>query len=252
MLSGNETVTPTKCLIGPVFALVLVTCSPGGDADRLRDRFTYVLMVLAVSALVFQLVRWVGQLLPINNRKMGLAISGPLEEGFKVLGALLLAWLTSWAKDRPARLVLLGAVVGVGFCGLENLYVLDSYTPRNLWLRFFSFADHAAYTGLAISGIVLARYLRSPFRYLLPVVSFCAGVGAHIFHNRCINIIHGQLLIHVDPLPTVMTREQWESSPSWAELWILLSGGFTFVCLGLLTLVVFRIHHLARNREARP
>ncbi len=247
-----EPVTWSTLAVGLPVAGLLVLCLPGNDSARPKDRLTFALFALGAATLVYLVAHLLNPLVPECSAKDMRTIAGPVEEALKLVAALVLARATLWASERPTRLVILAIAVGLGCAGIETITKLPTFHPRAVFNRWCSLFNHAAYTGIAASGFVLASYLRHRIRWVLPILTFSAGAGAHIVNNRYLKVIHGWLLAHVDPLPPIMTSEQWFGAPHYDTLWVLVKGGSTLIWVGLLVLLIFRIHHLAQAHEARP
>lgn len=250
-MDPTDEVSLARLAIGPLLSCVVVCLLPGGRQLRLRDRLLFVLFALGASLLAYEVAIHLGTVTLSAEEKLGRALAGPYEEGLKLLAVVLLARVTPWATRRPERLVILAIAVGMCIAGVETLGKLPTLHPRAVFNRVGSLLDHASYTGIAVSGFVIARYLRGRVRWVVPFLTSGLGITAHIVNNRGLRVIHGRLLEHVDPLPRVMTSEQWFGAPHYDELWILVSGGFTLVCAGMLALLVLRIRALAGTREPR-
>jgi hypothetical protein len=252
MAAGDyEPVTWSTLAVGLPVAGLLVLCLPGNLSVRFRDRLKFCVFALGAAALTYFAACLLTRLLPDCSPKELRTIAGPFEEALKLAAALALARTTLWASERPSRIVILAVAVGLGCAGIETSFKLPTFHHRAVFNRWCSLFNHAAWTGIAASGFVLARHLRHWTRWALPLLTFSAGAGAHIVNNRYLKVIHGWLLVHVDPLPEIMRSEQWFGAPHYDSLWLLVKGGSTLVWIGLLFLLVFRIHHLAETREAR-
>ncbi len=247
----TDEVTLARLAIGPLLSCAVICLLPGGRGLGPRGRILFVLFSMGAAILAYEVAIHLGKVTLDADEKLRYALAGPFEEGLKMLAVLLLARVTPWGRKHPERLVILAIAVGMCAAGLETVGKLPTFHPRGVFNRLGSLFDHASYTGIAVSGFVLARYLRGAARWIVPVLTFGGGMGAHIVNNRCLRVIHGKLLGHVDPLPNVMTSEQWFGAPHYDELWVLVSGGFSLVCAGVLALLILRIRALARTREAR-
>lgn len=251
-LGDHPTVTPTRLLLGPLFGAALAASLPGNPRNGRLDRIVFTLLAMGAGVLVYELVLWTGRLPADQSEMIRRVLSGPREESLKLIGALVLARGANWARGWPNRLVILSVAVALCFAGLENLDFLPTLKARVLFTRSTAIVAHISFTGIAMSGLVMAQYIRSPLRWCLPVVTTAAGMAAHSFHNLFLRIIHGNLLAHVDTLPPVMTSQQWFGAPHYDELMVLVNGGYVLCWLGILVLMVIRIHRLAQTREARP
>jgi hypothetical protein len=194
----------------------------------------------------------IGRLAPETDGHLQGLLAGPREEGVKLLAVLLLARASRWGHNHPSRLLILGVAIALVFAGLENISYLSSATFRVLINRGLAIVGHVSCTGIAISGFVIAQFLRGHRRILVPLLSFSLGAGIHAFSNGFTRLLHGNLLSHVDPLPAGATNEQWFGAPHYDELWVLVAGGFAVVWVGIFALFLIRIHRLAKTREARP
>ena len=225
---------------------------PGNTGRRFIGRLAFAALALGAGALVYKVVLEAGGFISEHGDDTVRATACLREEGTKLLAALVLARSTTWAQGWPTRLVLIGMATGLCFGGFENIAYLTSTSWSVLLNRSMVLVDHAAFTGLAISGVVLAQYLRSRFRYTLPLLTFGAAVAIHTAHNHAIRPIHAWLLVRIDDLPEVMTSEQWFGAPHYDELMSAVGAGMMLPGLVLIALMIGIIHRLAQTREARP
>jgi len=251
-ISGNPSVTPLKLALGPGLAGFVVTWLPGSHQKGLWRRIGFAMLVMGTAFVAMQAMFMIARIAPDTSERLHGVLAGPSEEGVKLLAMLLLAQASSWGNGHPKRMVILAVAVAIAFAGIENIGYLSAYTPRVLFNRSLSVVGHVTCTGIAVSGFAIAQFTSGFRRYLIPIVTFCLGAGIHAFSNRFTRTIHGNLLAHVDPLPEVMTREQWFGAPHYDELWLLVAGGFAVVWISVFVLLLIRIHRLAQTREAHP
>lgn len=120
-------------------------------------------------------------------------IAPPVEESLK--GVLLLGIFFLWRHeiDSPLDGIIYGAVVGMGFGMIENIfYFVDTYETAglsawgtNIFFRSILFGlNHALYTSMTGLGIAVARLARSSsVRYAAPLAGWLAAVLLHAIHN---------------------------------------------------------------------
>lgn len=111
-------------------------------------------------------------------------------KGTAVLGIFLL-----WKDeiDSPLDGIIYGAMVGLGFALVENVfYYVAQYQLGgleawgwNVFFRGFIFGlNHALYTGIIGLGIATARLTTNPLiKILAPIVGWTTAVFLHAFHN---------------------------------------------------------------------
>ena len=111
-------------------------------------------------------------------------------KGMAVLGILLL-----WKDeiDSPLDGIVYGAMVGLGFALVENVfYYVAQYQAGgleawgwNVFFRGFVFGlNHALYTGLTGLGVAVARLTTRPgLRWFAPLLGWGTAVALHTIHN---------------------------------------------------------------------
>ena len=250
--TGHPELSWTRLLLGPVFVGLLLTLFPGNTRQRLRDRLVFTLLAIGAGSAMYTAVIHAGRTISFAGDDMLRLTAGPREEGIKLLGALLLVSACSWARGWPNRLVILGMAAGLSFGGFENIQYLGRIDGGVLFHRSMALVVHTTLAGFALSGVVLARYLRSPARWLLPPTTYGIAVAVHMAHLYAIKPIHAWFLVRVDDLPQVMTSEQWFGAPHYNELMFLVNGGSNVPAIAALVAMMLLIRRLARTREARP
>jgi len=250
--AGHPDLSWTRLLLGPVFTGLLLALFPGNTRHRLGDRLVFTLLAIGAGCAMYSAVMHAGRAISFTGDDVLRLTTGPREEGVKLLGALLLASACSWAKGSPNRLVLLGMAAGLSFGGFENIQYLGRIDGGVLFHRSMTLVVHTTLTGFALSGLVLARYLRSPARWLLPPTTLVIAIAVHMAHLYAVKPIHAWLLVRVDDLPAVMTREQWFGAPHYDELMFLVHGGSNVPVIAALVLMMLLIRRLAQSRDPRP
>lgn len=249
--SGHPEVCWTQLFLGPVFAGFLVLLLPGNTGRWLFGRLAFSLLAVGAGALAYKGILEAGGTISHLSEEHFRFSTGLREEGVKLLAAMVLARASTWARDWPNRLVIIGIASGFCFGGFENIQYLSTTSALNLFNRSSSLVAHASLTGLAISGAVAAQYLRCRGRWILPALTFCAAVASHEAHNHWVRPVHAWLLVRVDNLPEVMTSEQWFGAPHYDELMILVNGSSRLPVIALLAVMMGVCSVLARTREAR-
>jgi RsiW-degrading membrane proteinase PrsW (M82 family) len=137
-------------------------------------------------------------------------IAPPVEETLKglVLVGILLLWRHE--LDSPLDGIIYGAMVGMGFAMVENVYYfLNVYAQGgveewgiNIFIRAFIFGlNHALFTSLAGLGIAIARLShRRSTRFAAPVLGWMGAIFVHFVHN-----LTASLAAAVGPLVCLVT-----------------------------------------------
>ena len=122
----------------------------------------------------------------------GAVILAPLVEeslkGLAVLGILLL-----WRHEIDSILdgIIYGAMVGLGFAMVENIfYFMSAYADggvngwtANIFLRSLFGLNHSLFAAMTGMGIAYFRIGRGPLRYAAPFLGLGAGMFLHFIHN---------------------------------------------------------------------
>lgn len=120
-------------------------------------------------------------------------IAPPVEETLK--GLALVGILILWRHeiDSPLDGIIYGAMVGMGFAMVENVYYfLNVYAQGgleewgiNIFIRAFIFGlNHALFTSLTGLGIAIARLSRrGAVRIGAPVLGWMGAIFVHFVHN---------------------------------------------------------------------
>ncbi len=146
-------------------------------------------------------------------------IAPPVEETAK--GAILVAILFFRRSEIDSLLdgIIYGAVVGMGFAVVENVYYFmnvfaeggtEAWTV-NIFMRAVIFGlNHSLFTAMIGLGIAYARMNpTSPMRYVTPVLGYFVGMFLHFLHNFTVSF--GNLLCLV------------ALASDWGGVWLLLA-----------------------------
>jgi RsiW-degrading membrane proteinase PrsW (M82 family) len=137
-------------------------------------------------------------------------IAPPVEETLK--GLALIGILLVWRQelDSPLDGIIYGAMVGMGFAMVENIYYfLNVYAQGgyeewglNIFIRGVIFGlNHALFTSFTGLGIAVARLSRNRLtRYAAPVAGWMAAMFVHFVHN-----LTASLVTAVGPLLCLVT-----------------------------------------------
>ncbi|MCI0397864.1 MAG: PrsW family intramembrane metalloprotease [Chloroflexi bacterium] len=120
-------------------------------------------------------------------------IAPPVEESIKGLALVGIFFLWRQELDSPLDGIIYGAMVGMGFAVIENVYYfLNVYAEGgpeawgvNIFIRAFIFGlNHSLFTSMTGLGIALARLShRTVARVTAPIVGWSAAVFLHFVHN---------------------------------------------------------------------
>lgn len=120
-------------------------------------------------------------------------IAPPVEETLK--GIALLGIFFWWRQeiDSPLDGIIYGAMVGMGFAMVENVYYfLNIYHQEglsawevNIFVRAILFGlNHALFSSMTGLGIAIARLSNKPFtRWVAPFIGWAAAMSFHFLHN---------------------------------------------------------------------
>lgn len=120
-------------------------------------------------------------------------LAPPIEESVKAVVLLYIFYAWRHEIDSPLDGIIYGAVVGMGFAMVENVfYFLDTYNSQGvaawgsnvLFRGFFFGLNHALYTSMTGLGIAIARLSprRTP-RRVAPLAGLLTATLLHAIHN---------------------------------------------------------------------
>lgn len=137
-------------------------------------------------------------------------IAPPVEETLKGLALIGILLIQRHELDSPLDGIIYGAMVGMGFAMVENVYYfLNVYAEggleawgSNIFIRAIIFGlNHALFTSFAGLGIAVARLSRSSFtKFAAPVSGWMAAMFVHFVHN-----LTAYLVTAVGPLLCLVT-----------------------------------------------
>lgn len=128
-----------------------------------------------------------------GNLLSGILIAPPIEESIK--GAALLGILLLWRHeiDSPLDGIIYGAMVGMGFAMVENVYYFVNVFNEggaaawgtNIFLRAFIFGlNHALFTSMTGLGIAVSRLSTNNLvKIAAPIGGWITAVFLHSLHN---------------------------------------------------------------------
>jgi RsiW-degrading membrane proteinase PrsW (M82 family) len=126
-------------------------------------------------------------------------IAPPVEETLKGLALIGILLLWRHELDSPLDGIIYGAMVGLGFAMVENVYYFLSVYAQggveewgiNIFTRGVIFGlNHALFSSLAGLGIAIGRLSRSKFtRFAAPVSGWMAAMFVHFVHNLTASLI---------------------------------------------------------------
>lgn len=130
-------------------------------------------------------------------------IAPPVEESIKGIALLGILFLWRHEIDSPLDGIIYGAMVGMGFAMVENVYYFLSVYAEggseawgvNIFLRGVIFGlNHALFTSMTGLGIAIARMARrdSSTRFAAPAAGWALAVFLHSLHNA--TVASGNLL----------------------------------------------------------
>lgn len=158
-------------------------------------------------------------------------IAPPIEESLKAIALLGIFFLWRHELDSPLDGIIYGAMVGMGFAMVENVfYFLSVYEAEgmeawqiNIFMRAIVFGlNHALFTSLTGLGLAISRLSANRLtRYAAPVVGWSAAVFLHFLHNLsasvgglfCLALLAGDwggvLLLLVIVLWALAQEQRW-------------------------------------------
>lgn len=120
-------------------------------------------------------------------------IAPPVEESIKGFALLGIFFLWRHELDSPLDGIIYGAMVGLGFAMVENVYYFMMVYSEggteawqiNIFLRAIIFGlNHSLFTSMSGLGLAVARLSKNGFvRYSAPVVGWMAAMLLHAIHN---------------------------------------------------------------------
>ena len=130
---------------------------------------------------------------------VGASIIAPLiEESLKGLALLGIFFFWRHELDSPLDGIIYGAMVGMGFAMVENVfYFVSVYNELgttawqvNIFMRAILFGlNHALFTSMTGLGLAIARLSRNQaVRFVVPIVGWGAAVLLHAIHNASASI----------------------------------------------------------------
>lgn len=124
-------------------------------------------------------------------------IGPPVEESIKGLALLGILFLWHTEIDSPLDGIIYGAMVGLGFAMVENVfYFITVYDEGgleawqvNIFIRGVIFGlNHALFTGITGLGIAVARLSRDRVvRWAAPLAGWATAVFLHFLHNLTVS-----------------------------------------------------------------
>jgi RsiW-degrading membrane proteinase PrsW (M82 family) len=145
-------------------------------------------------------------------------IAPPVEESIKGLALLGILFLWRHEIDSPLDGIIYGAMVGMGFAMVENVfYFLDTFSEggleawgMNVFMRGVIFGlNHALFSSMTGLGIAWARLSRNTaVRFIAPILGWAAAVFLHFLHNLTVSF--GNLLCFV------------ALASDWIGVWIII------------------------------
>ena len=124
-------------------------------------------------------------------------IAPPVEESIKGLAVLGIFWFWRHEIDSPLDGIIYGAMVGMGFAMIENIYYFVTVYNEggveawgmNVFLRGIIFGlNHALFTSMTGLGIALARMsTNSVTRIGAPIAGWLAAIFLHFLHNAAVS-----------------------------------------------------------------
>lgn len=124
-------------------------------------------------------------------------IAPPVEETIKGLAVLGIFWFWRHEIDSPLDGIIYGAMVGMGFAMIENIYYFVTVYNEggaeawgmNIFMRGFIFGlNHALFTSMTGLGIALARMSRNQLtRIGAPIAGWMGAMFLHFLHNAAVS-----------------------------------------------------------------
>ncbi len=124
-------------------------------------------------------------------------IAPPVEETFKGLALLIIFFRWRHEIDSPLDGIIYGAMVGMGFAMVENVYYFVNVYAEggmeawsvNILVRGVVFGlNHALFTSMTGLGIALARMSTNPLvRFVAPIGGWFTAMFLHFLHNATVS-----------------------------------------------------------------
>ncbi|MFQ5436284.1 MAG: PrsW family intramembrane metalloprotease [Anaerolineae bacterium] len=124
-------------------------------------------------------------------------IAPPVEESIKGLMVLGIFFLWRHEIDSPLDGIIYGAMVGMGFAMVENVYYFVNVFGEggleawgmNVFIRAVIFGlNHALFTGVTGLGVALARMTPNQVaRLVLPIAGWVTAMFLHFLHNASVS-----------------------------------------------------------------
>lgn len=124
-------------------------------------------------------------------------VAPPVEETVKGLALLLILWRWRHEIDSVLDGIIYGAMVGMGFAMIENVYYFMQIYQEggmeawgvNVFMRGVTFGlNHALFSSMTGLGIAVARLSpRRLIRWLAPMAGWTTAVFLHFLHNAAVS-----------------------------------------------------------------
>ncbi|MCA9995018.1 MAG: PrsW family intramembrane metalloprotease [Anaerolineales bacterium] len=124
-------------------------------------------------------------------------IAPPVEETAKGLALLAIFFLWRNEIDSPLDGIIYGAMVGMGFAMVENVfYFVETFNSDgleawgiNIFFRAVVFGlNHSLFTSMSGLGIAVSRMSKNTLtRFLAPVTGWCLAMFLHFAHNASVS-----------------------------------------------------------------
>lgn len=124
-------------------------------------------------------------------------IAPPVEETAKGIALLAIFFLWRNEIDSPLDGIIYGAMVGMGFAMVENVfYFVETYNAEgyeawgiNILFRAIIFGlNHALFTSMSGLGIAISRMSKNNLtRFLAPIAGWCLAMFLHFAHNASVS-----------------------------------------------------------------
>ena len=154
----------------------------------------------------------------VGDALSAVLIAPPVEETVKAMALLGIFFLLRDEVDGLLDGIIYGAMVGMGFAMIENLfYFLTVYGESgveawqtNIFLRAIIFGlNHSLFTSMTGLGLAIGRFARSrAVRFAAPVAGWTVAVLLHGLHNLAASV--GGLLCFILPFT------------DWGGVWLLI------------------------------
>ncbi len=132
-------------------------------------------------------------------------IAPPVEETLKGIALLIIFFRWRHEIDSPLDGIIYGAIVGMGFAMVENVYYfINVYAESgveawgfNIFVRSIIFGlNHALFTSMTGLGIALARMSTNPLvHFTAPIAGWFTAMFLHFLHN--VTVSTGSLLCFI-------------------------------------------------------